>query len=93
MYYKERIFMEYFISRKPKKHIDALYKIDELLKLKVANDLIMFDGSQRNYLKIKVKEIRYSKTLKQNIYTIIVLDTAGEIEDIVDENWLKENTL
>jgi hypothetical protein len=53
----------------------------------------MFDGSQRNYLKIKVKEIRYSKTLKQNIYTIIVLDTAGEIEDIVDENWLKENTL
>lgn len=62
------------------------FTIDEKLKFQINQVLIEKDtGNERNYINIKVKDSRYSPSLEDNIYTVIILDTTGQIEDYITE--------
>lgn len=70
--------------RKPK------FEINEELKFSIDQVLIEKDtGNSRDYINIRVKDINYSPTLKDNIYIVIILDTVGKIEDYLTEKYLE----
>lgn len=93
---KQNIIAENMIERNCEnlKSRNPKFKIDEKLKFKVLQTLIEKDTKyERNYINIKIKDIKYSPTLEDNVYIVIILDTVGKIEDYIAEKDLVKNII
>lgn len=62
-------------------------ELDIVCDLMTKGDKIIYNyGTTR----IKIKNSKYSKSLKYNCYTIIMLDTVGQIEKFITEKELED---
>jgi len=71
------------MPRPKREAINPNYKIGQELKLQciVQNS----ENNKYNIINVKIKDSKYSPSLEDNIYTIIILDTVGKIENLITE--------